>query len=142
MESALSTFSALDPSLLPLCVTAAGETDRGLRRSCNEDAVLLRADLGLYIVADGAGGQDAGNVASALAATTVAKYFDQTEPEFASMPEVDAHGLWTGARRVSAAVQRANMAVVEIAQAANKYRGMGTTIVCALAVPRSGRLHV
>jgi PPM family protein phosphatase len=38
---------------LELC--AAGLTDVGQRPS-NEDVVLIRSDLGLYVVADGAGG--------------------------------------------------------------------------------------
>lgn len=135
-------LSSVDPLQHPLEVLAAGETDRGIKRSVNEDTILLRSDIGLFVVADGAGGHNAGNVASAVAATTVAKYFDASEASYRTRPEIDAFGLWTAARRLSAAVQKANTAVIEIARSHNKYRGMGTTIVCALFVPESGRLHI
>src|SRR6185295_10400728 len=127
---------------MALEIIAAGETDRGLRRGANEDAFLVRSDIGLFVVADGAGGHSAGNVASAMAATTLAKYFDSSEADFRDRPELDAFGLWSAARRLSMAVQKANNAVIEIARSANKYRGMGTTIVCLLLDDVSGRLHI
>ena len=41
-------------------------THVGLRRKVNEDSVLVRTDRGLWAVADGMGGHDAGDVASAM----------------------------------------------------------------------------
>lgn len=43
-------------------------THAGAVRSHNEDAMVSRADIGLWAVADGAGGHDAGEVASAMIA--------------------------------------------------------------------------
>ena len=125
-----------------LALVSGGATDKGLRRSKNEDCVLIREDLGLFLIADGAGGHNAGNVASALATATVAEYLDDTEDAFRESPDQDQFGLWTGARRLVCAVQQANLEVVEAAQVADKYRGMGTTIVAMLASLDSKRLHL
>ena len=45
---------------------SAGHTETGKVRRRNEDAILLRDDLGLWVVADGMGGHAAGDLASAL----------------------------------------------------------------------------
>jgi PPM family protein phosphatase len=121
---------------------ASGATDVGRKRDHNEDDVLVRSDLNLYLVADGAGGHNAGEVASAIATRSVASFFESTKQVYKSKPDVDEFGLWTGARRLGAAVQRANRDVIEVAASSNKRRGMGTTIVAAAISPRSNVIHI
>jgi len=132
-----------DPVLVTrgILPVAAGATDIG-EREHNEDHVLLRPELGLFLLADGAGGHNAGNVASALATTTVANVFETSATALADRPEIDAFGLWTIARRLATAIQRANAEVIEIAKKAAKYQGMGTTLVAAAFSPDGDVIHV
>lgn len=46
--------------------TSAGRTDRGKVRQRNEDAILVRDAVGLWVVADGLGGHPAGDYASSM----------------------------------------------------------------------------
>jgi protein phosphatase len=124
-----------------LAPVAAGAADIG-QRLHNEDHVLLRPELGLFVLADGAGGHNAGNVASALATTTVANVFETSATSLADRPEIDQHGLWTIARRLSAAIHRANAEIIDIAKKSSKYQGMGTTIVALALSPDGSIVHV
>ena len=47
-------------------LTFFGKTDTGLRRSQNEDAFVVKPELGLCVVADGMGGAAAGEFASRI----------------------------------------------------------------------------
>ena len=125
-----------------LTLKAAGRTDLGRRRQHNEDVVLVREDLGLFVVADGAGGHNAGEVASALAARSIENYFGATIRATHELPELNRSGIPNGARRLSSAVHKANRDVVEIARTSPQHRGMGSTVVASCFSPRSGSMHV
>jgi protein phosphatase len=116
--------------------TGAGATNIG-RREHNEDNVLLRPEIGLFLLADGAGGHNAGNVASALATSTVAHVYEASGKSLADRPDIDQFGLWTGARRLAAAIHKANVEIIDIAKKSSRYHGMGTTVV-ALAFSEDG----
>jgi protein phosphatase len=69
---------------MKLDINSAALTDRGLRRKSNEDAVFHRSGhmingqkAGLYLVCDGLGGHQAGEVASHLAVKTVTARLEQ-----------------------------------------------------------------
>jgi protein phosphatase len=121
---------------------AGGVTDVGQRREHNEDMILLRQDLGLFVLADGAGGHNAGDVAAKLACDTIAEHLEATAGRAADEAEFDRFGIPSEARRLSIAVHQANRRVVEFAQGSEQHRGMGTTIVAALYAQRFGVLHV
>jgi len=89
-------------------------TDTGRQRRANEDAFLARAPL--FVVADGMGGAQAGEVASATAI------------------EVLAGGLEDGAsveQQLSATVQQANAQIHALSVADDERAGMGTTVTAA-----------
>jgi serine/threonine protein phosphatase PrpC len=125
-----------------LVLRAAGHTDVGRLRLSNEDTVLVSDELGLYLVADGAGGHRSGEVASALAARSIKNYFGATIRKTHDQPEFDRFGIPSGARRLSAAILKANRDVIEISKSQAKHKGMGTTVVAACFSPRSGLMHI
>lgn len=139
----MTAQNAGDPVLLThaLVPVASGRTDVG-QREHNEDHVLLRPELGLFVLADGAGGHNAGNVASALATTTVANVFETSAKLLGDRPDIDEFGLHTMARRLATAIQRANSEVIEIAKKAAKYQGMGTTLVAAAFSDDGAYVHI
>lgn len=97
---------------------AFGISDPGCVRTNNEDYYLLFRDRGLYLVADGMGGAQAGEQASKLAAETVAEYIWKNNR---SDPDILAQ-----------AFQEANRRVMDAASTDAALEGMGTTLVAAL----------
>jgi serine/threonine protein phosphatase PrpC len=97
---------------------AFGISDPGCVRPNNEDCYLLSPDKGLYVVADGMGGAQAGEHASKLAAETVAECIRGRENNDAAT--------------LSDAFEEANRRVLQAASGDASLDGMGTTLVAAL----------
>lgn len=114
-------------------VIAAGLTDVGRTRHHNEDNILVRSDLGIFLVSDGMGGHNAGEVASALTVASLRNFFEATEP--ANFNEPDTDESMVGARRLVAAVHKANSDVHEISTTHPRHRGMGCTLVVLYLQP-------
>jgi protein phosphatase len=110
-----------------------GASDVGRRRQLNEDSLLVDDETGLYIVADGMGGHNAGEVASKMAADTVATFIRRSqESDKLTWPFGLDPNLSYSANRLRTAVLLANRRVWREADSRQEYTGMGTTIVAAL----------
>lgn len=115
-----------------------GATDVGLRRKLNEDSFFLDDELGLFVVADGMGGHNAGEIASRLAVETVANFVQRSrEEDEITWPHGVDPKLSLNANRLLTAVMLANKRVWKEADNRQDYTGMGTTIVAALADEQS-----
>jgi PPM family protein phosphatase len=110
-----------------------GLTDVGNKREHNEDAFLSDDKLGLYAVADGMGGHAAGEVASALAISTVQQLISANVTVLASLARDASHQNKLAAEKlVERAVQEACARIHAAAQADRAKRGMGTTFDCVV----------
>lgn len=106
--------------------TYSARSDVGLHRENNEDAVRVDAALGLAILADGMGGYNAGEVASAMAVDVIAREMGLHLK--GGNPPRTVRDL----RRVmDICVGQANRAIYDAAHSTAAYAGMGTTLVMA-----------
>lgn len=114
-------------------LSAHGITDTGRVRSSNEDALFWSTALGLFIVADGMGGHNAGEVASQLTVDTIRDYIAraETDPDTTMPFGIDPALSMTG-NRVATAIRLANTHVFSTSEANPAYAGMGTTVCVAL----------
>lgn len=109
---------------------AAGLSDVGKERKHNEDRYILLPEFGVFVVADGMGGHQSGEVASRMAASTVAGYFrasGRTRPVRDSLVS---------------ALSDANAKIFARADDSRAHRGMGTTIVAAAYCPGDQMLYI
>jgi protein phosphatase len=119
----------------PLSFSWAVNTDKGLRRTSNEDSHCERSDIGLYVVADGMGGHVAGEVASRLAVEAIQTFIGETA-------HADRNRTWPfpfepsislEANRLKAAFRLANRKIAQAIADSNDLRGMATTASAILA---------
>jgi protein phosphatase len=133
---------ALQSEWQALRPVAAARTDVGRVRAVNEDQVLVASDMGLYAVADGVGGHNRGDVASALALAVIKNFFQTTHGRLPDESVVANGTPSMGARRLGVAIRRANTLIGEMASVSEGFRTMGTTVVAALFSAETGRLHI
>lgn len=117
-------------------LSVAYKTDVGKKRKHNEDALLAKAELGLFGVADGMGGHAAGEVAStealqALYDTILANRntLDQFDVD-ASVEQADEVR-----RMLEFSVRNATYQVFGLTEVDPDRRGMGTTLTLLLLRP-------
>lgn len=105
---------------------AAGKTDQGQVRKQNEDAFYIMNNRRIFLVADGMGGHNAGEVASRVAIETLVDYFAHIPSRrLRNTTEAIQHTLITGLRQ-------ANDIIINMASTDQNLQGMGCTLVACL----------
>ena len=92
-----------------------GASDRGCVRQNNEDHFHIDRDLGVYLLADGMGGAQAGERASKLAVDTVIEWISKARQRNVEI--------------LVQAFEEANRRVLATAREDSELKGMGTTLV-------------
>src|SRR6266496_546021 len=128
-----------------LKLTAADKTDVGKQREQNEDCAYKRiesldeGDHGLFIVADGMGGYQAGEVASKLAVETISQAMDSFFKSISDQPtirlspseSVESQATITYPTTASAEAE-AKKAILRYGEQKTSARGLGCTVTAAL----------
>ncbi len=111
-----------DSTRLRNMINSYGMSHVGLVRSNNEDSFVAQPEIGLFVVADGMGGAQAGEKASRIAVDTL-------------VAEIEKDGGKTPAESLARAVRLANQNVRWAAEQNPQDSGMGTTVVAMLVQP-------
>ncbi|MEG0919624.1 MAG: Stp1/IreP family PP2C-type Ser/Thr phosphatase [Anaerovoracaceae bacterium] len=100
------------------------KTHSGKIRSNNEDSYLVMRTKGVYMVADGVGGNNGGEKASKMAVDIVSEYISKNNLDQLNKKEEIG---WLFKR----AIDEANLQIREKAKSNSEYHGMATTLVVA-----------
>ena len=110
----------------PPAISSFGRTDTGLVRDHNEDSFAILENDHLYLVADGMGGHNAGEVASKVAIESLVEFFShETIRHMAGNPEEIQHQMINS-------LYQANEKVMAMAADNDAFSGMGCTLVACL----------
>lgn len=114
-------------------ILSHGDTDPGKKRSGNEDSYLVDNGLGLFGVADGVGGREAGEVASVIAVDTLREAVpDMLGVNDRTPPAAFAKGADRVPTALRNAVALANRRILDAAAQTPARAGMGTTLTALL----------
>lgn len=107
------------------------KTDVGQKRKNNEDSIFAKIynkDVALYIVADGLGGYESGEVASSMLVEKISKYIEDNLRLIVDYTEQKIKNV------LHVALMLANNEIYRLEKTDDKYKGMGTTVVLLLKV--------
>ncbi|MBR6513498.1 MAG: Stp1/IreP family PP2C-type Ser/Thr phosphatase [Clostridia bacterium] len=113
-----------------------GKTDIGKQRQTNQDNFLTMRvcdNVTLFVLCDGMGGTNGGNIASSLAMRTFAEYIEQALVDSVNDDGICDVSGFNLPLLMNEAVGAANKAVYSRARENSELTNMGTTIVAALA---------
>jgi len=107
-------------------------TDVGKVRDHNEDAIGAQPEIGLWVLADGMGGYNAGEVASGIAVKTILDLVTQACKKEKRAEIESGTGYMRQTIVLRDAIHRANKVINQTAQSQPQCEGMGTTLVASL----------
>ncbi len=113
--------------LMPYKLLAFGLSDIGLVRQNNEDIWAALPEDGFFLLADGMGGHQAGEVAARETANMLCRI---VRKKIAPMRE--AGGLADSKELMRRAIRHVNTLVYKLSRTQDELRGMGTTLCCLL----------
>lgn len=128
----------------PMTVLFSARTDTGRVRSTNEDHFLVDRRLRLYVVCDGLGGHQGGEIASSIAVNAVRDALLRKKEVLEGYDfGVAHHDEGAVLALLREAVREANARIYERAQHSPSQRGMGTTLsLLVIARDRGFVAHV
>lgn len=94
----------------------ASRTNVGLKRKINEDSILAETERGLWAVADGMGGHEAGEIASNMVTDAL-----RCLPQVVNLDELAALAV--------EALRQVNRELIDLARSAEHDQTIGTTVV-------------
>jgi serine/threonine protein phosphatase PrpC len=111
-------------------IKAGMSTDKGRKRSHNEDALYADQSMGLFVIADGMGGHKAGEVASRIAIENIVKDLGKS----LSAHECPVLGEYRDdfsaeSNKLASSVRLANQEIFKASQEKSECNGMGATVV-------------
>ena len=99
--------------------------DKGIMRQNNEDACFVVPGRNVYVVADGVGGNNSGEVASRTAVSEIARMVNEAAMDQYRSPE-EIFGFFADI------IEDVNEQIYQMGLQSQQNRGMATTIVTAL----------
>jgi PPM family protein phosphatase len=115
---------------MPLKLKAVGKTDKGLVRKGNEDFFLVDSLHNVFVVCDGMGGHQAGEVASMTAVNIIQHTFSFFSDDLIKDPLLKlTRSIPERGDLLVKATNLANRAIFNMASQNKELSGMGTTIV-------------
>lgn len=115
-------------------IEVAGCTDTGRVREQNEDAIASDENQGIVVLADGMGGCQAGEVASALAVDLIVEMLTHPFTSWfqSSKNQESNKGFQKTTLQLKQVIQKTNRKLYKFATGKKQFQGMGTTVVVAI----------
>lgn len=115
-----------------LRIEAYGSTDVGLLRNLNEDCFSINDGHRIYVVADGMGGHNHGEVASQIAVETILSFIQESTDHDGTLPIGYDANLRQASNRLKRSIHVAHDEVLAAIRKDGSLIGMGTTVVGAI----------